>query len=845
MIRHARMLGRPTLFLPGLDHASHRRPVRARRDPRQGGREPGRRSAASATSSGCTRSSTTTRERHPRPAAARRRHRATGAACGSRWTRSAPGPSASRVRAALPRGPGLPDRGARQLVPGLPDERQRPRGHPDARDRHALERPLPPDRRGDRRCRTRTRRSPSRRPAPRRSSATPRSPSTPTTRATRRSSAAASGSRSSSATCRSSPTTVVDRAFGTGAVKITPAHDHDDHETGVRHGLPMPTILDDDARVANTGTRLRRPRPLRGARARSLADLEARGDLVGEQPHEMVIGRCQRSNDVVEPRLKTQWFVRTGAARRSARSRRPASGRTRILPERFEKVWEHWLTNIRDWNVSRQLWWGHRIPAWYCPDGHVDGQRGGRAGRAACEVCGRPAARAAPGPGHLRHLVQLRAVAVLDARLAGRDRRPAPLLPGLRHGDGLRHHLLLGRPDDDAGHRADRRRAVPHGLPVGPDPRPVRPEDVEDEGQRRRPARDHRRGRAPTPSASPWSTGPRPATTSGSGRPSSRTPATSRTSCGTRRASCSARARRRSRRARSGGCRTRPGLGPAERWMLSRAAATTAAVDRAMADYAFGEVTRLLYDGHLERVLRLGPRAGQGPARRRLAPGRRARGDLVDAGRGPRHVPAPAPPGHAVHHRAAVGGAAAPGHGPGAADRRPLAGSGRARRGGRGGRSARSSSSSAAVRNARADAKLEPGAWLPLDVYVEPELGPALEALRPGARAARPRATAAPAPDPRGPARDRGRRRRAGRDRRAGRGGRRAPASPIPAPPRRTARASRRSWPTPSACSTPRGPAWPTRRSSARRRRPSSTGARAREAELADQVERLRERLGR
>ena len=214
---------------------------------------------------------------------------------------------------------------------------------------------------------------------------------------------------------------VVDRAFGTGAVKITPAHDHDDYETGLRHGLPAPTILADDATVTGTGTRydgLDRYE----ARAAIVADLEARGDLAAAVPHEMVIGRCQRSNDVIEPRLKTQWFIRTtplaDAALEATRS-----GRTRILPERFEKTWEHWLTNIRDWNVSRQLWWGHRIPAWYCPDGHVTVSsaeaRPGRLRRL------RPAGGRAPaGPGHLRHLVQLGAVAVLDAGLAGRHARP-------------------------------------------------------------------------------------------------------------------------------------------------------------------------------------------------------------------------------------------------------------------------------------------------------------------------------------------------------------------------------------------------------------------------------------
>ncbi|HKF85155.1 MAG TPA: class I tRNA ligase family protein, partial [Candidatus Limnocylindrales bacterium] len=162
---------------------------------------------------------------------------------------------------------------------------------------------------------------------------------------------------------------VVDPAFGTGAVKITPAHDHDDNETGRRHDLPMPTILDDEARVTNTGTRYDGMDRYE-ARAAILADLASTGDLASEAAHEMVIGRCQRSNDVVEPRLKTQWFVRTGPLAAAALEA-TRSGQTRIVPERFEKVWEHWMTNIRDWNVSRQLWWGHRIPAWYCPDGHA------------------------------------------------------------------------------------------------------------------------------------------------------------------------------------------------------------------------------------------------------------------------------------------------------------------------------------------------------------------------------------------------------------------------------------------------------------------------------------------
>ena len=188
---------------------------------------------------------------------------------------------------------------------------------------------------------------------------------------------------------------VVDRAFGTGAVKITPAHDKDDYATGRRHDLPMLTILADDATINEAGTGyvgLDRYE----ARTRIVADLEARGDLENARPHEMLIGRCQRSNDVIEPRLKTQWFIRTAPLAQAALDA-TRTGETSIVPPRFEKVWESWLTNIHDWNVSRQLWWGHRIPAWYCPDGHVtvsdlpDGP-------VACDACGRPAAELTQDP---------------------------------------------------------------------------------------------------------------------------------------------------------------------------------------------------------------------------------------------------------------------------------------------------------------------------------------------------------------------------------------------------------------------------------------------------------------
>ncbi|MES2209076.1 MAG: valine--tRNA ligase [Chloroflexota bacterium] len=187
----------------------------------------------------------------------------------------------------------------------------------------------------------------------------------------------------------------VDPAFGTGAVKVTPAHDKTDHETGKRHDLPMLTVLADDATINEIGVGYA-GLDRYAARAAIVRDLDARGDLESERPHEMLIGRCQRSNDVIEPRLKTQWFVRTAplAAAALAATR---DGRTSVVPPRFEKVWEHWMTSIHDWNVSRQLWWGHRIPAWYCPDGHVTVSEL-EGGPATCAGCERPASELTQDP---------------------------------------------------------------------------------------------------------------------------------------------------------------------------------------------------------------------------------------------------------------------------------------------------------------------------------------------------------------------------------------------------------------------------------------------------------------
>ena len=162
-----------------------------------------------------------------------------------------------------------------------------------------------------------------------------------------------------------------DPAFGSGAVKITPAHDANDFEVAQRHALPMPVILTPSGELSEVSDAAGRiPASLAGmdrfaARAAIVKLLEADGRLVKVEPHAHSIRRCYRCDTVVEPRLSEQWFVKmkplAEPALKAVRERA-----IRILPERWEAVYVNWLEGIRDWNISRQLWWGHRIPIWYC-----------------------------------------------------------------------------------------------------------------------------------------------------------------------------------------------------------------------------------------------------------------------------------------------------------------------------------------------------------------------------------------------------------------------------------------------------------------------------------------------
>ncbi len=182
-----------------------------------------------------------------------------------------------------------------------------------------------------------------------------------------------------------------DPAFGTGVVKITPAHDPNDFEVGRRHDLPTPVVMTPDGRMDNgAGAVERVPDDLRGvdrfeARERIIHLLRARGELVKIEKHDHAVPHCYRCGTVVEPRLSDQWFVKMKPLAEPALDA-VKSGRIRILPEKWEAVYVNWLENIRDWNISRQLWWGHRIPVWYCKrNGCVTVSR---TDIAACSTCG-------------------------------------------------------------------------------------------------------------------------------------------------------------------------------------------------------------------------------------------------------------------------------------------------------------------------------------------------------------------------------------------------------------------------------------------------------------------------
>jgi valyl-tRNA synthetase len=183
--------------------------------------------------------------------------------------------------------------------------------------------------------------------------------------------------------------TYVAMEFGTGALKITPGHDPNDFEIGQRHGLPIVNMMNKDATLNGEAG------PYAGmerfaARKKLWADMEAAGLVIREEPYTMTVPRAQRGGEVIEPLISKQWFVNTTSMAELGLAA-VRSGRIKIIPERFTKVYYNWLENLRPWCVSRQLWWGHRIPAWYGHDGQVFVARSeAEAGAQAARHYGRP-----------------------------------------------------------------------------------------------------------------------------------------------------------------------------------------------------------------------------------------------------------------------------------------------------------------------------------------------------------------------------------------------------------------------------------------------------------------------
>ena len=178
----------------------------------------------------------------------------------------------------------------------------------------------------------------------------------------------------------------VDMEFGTGVVKITPAHDPNDFEVGKRHDLPVINVMTDDAKIVDDYEAYAGMDRYE-AREAIIKDLEKEGALIKTEDHDHNVGTCYRCGTTVEPRVSKQWFVKMEPLAKPA-IEAVKKGETKFVPEHFDKTYFHWLENIRDWCISRQLWWGHRIPAYYCDDcGELVVSRDERP---CCPKCGKP-----------------------------------------------------------------------------------------------------------------------------------------------------------------------------------------------------------------------------------------------------------------------------------------------------------------------------------------------------------------------------------------------------------------------------------------------------------------------
>ena len=317
----------------------------------------------------------------------------------------------------------------------------------------------------------------------------------------------------------------VDREFGTGAVKITPAHDFNDWQLGARHKLAPLVIMTLDAKINDNAPEKYRGMDRFAARKAVLADLDALGLLVETKKHKLTVPISQRTDAVIEPMLTDQWFLDLTSETRVDGKPGPGGkkaitepaleavrdGEVKFVPENWSTTYTQWLDNIQDWCVSRQLWWGHRIPAWYDEAGNIF--VGEDEADAIAHADSEPVGRVAPRRGRARHVVLVRAVAILDARLAGersgargrkgrRELAGRSALPAERGaGHRLRHHLLLGRAHGHGDAVLHRQGAVSRGLHQRDRARCRRPEDVEVQGQHDRSDRPDRRHQPRRPRA--------------------------------------------------------------------------------------------------------------------------------------------------------------------------------------------------------------------------------------------------------------------------------------------------------------------------------------------------------
>ena len=186
----------------------------------------------------------------------------------------------------------------------------------------------------------------------------------------------------------------VDKDFGTGVVKVTPAHDANDYAVGQRHGLPMIGVLNLDATINDEAPEKYRGQNRFVARKSIVADLDAQGLLIDTKKHKLMVPRCARTGQIIEPMLTDQWFVAMTKADETGKSIAQKaidavqSGQVRFVPEQWVNTYNQWMNNIQDWTISRQLWWGHQIPAWYGDDGSIFVARSAEEARAAAQKAG-------------------------------------------------------------------------------------------------------------------------------------------------------------------------------------------------------------------------------------------------------------------------------------------------------------------------------------------------------------------------------------------------------------------------------------------------------------------------